>query len=256
MTASYEWSKRRVWIIGASTGIGRAVALALAQRGAQIMLSARGKEALHALQGELAGDGHGTLPLDVTDAPALHQAAQAVEAQWGGVDHVLFAAGIYTPMQAMEFDLASASAIIDVNLKGALNAAHAALPLLRRGTSPQLALIASVAGYHGLPNGLAYGASKAGLINLAEAMHLDCRNLGIDVKLICPGFVRTPLTAPNRFPMPFIIEAEDAAERIIAGMESARFEIHFPRRLSLMLKLLRILPYRLSLPLVKKATGL
>ena len=244
------WKGRRVWVIGASTGIGRACAVALLQRGARVAVSARNAQALQHIDGAMA------LPLDVTDASALRAAMQALQSPWGGLDLLLYCAGTYQPMRATAFDLAAALQHDDVNYRGALHALDAALPVFNAQRSGHIALVSSVAGLGGLPQALAYGPTKAALINLAETLYLDLQPQGIGVHVINPGFVETPLTAQNTFAMPALISPEQAADAILAGLEAGRFDIHFPRRFTLWLKLLRLLPRGLYFRIVSRFTGL
>lgn len=247
-----DWAGKRVWIVGGSTGIGRATAEALHARGAIVHVSARGEAALQALAQAMPGIA--TLPLDACDLDAMRAAAQRLTAQ-GPLDLVLYCAGYYRALRATDFDLAEMRRHLDVNYGGALNLVDAVLPgLLARGG--HLSLMASVAGYRGLPNGLGYGPTKAALIHLAEVLHLDLRARGVGVSVINPGFVETPMTAQNRFRMPALLPPERAAAAIVQGWERGRFEIHFPARFTWTLKLLRLLPFSLYAPLVKRATGL
>jgi NAD(P)-dependent dehydrogenase (short-subunit alcohol dehydrogenase family) len=245
-----SWQGRRVWIVGASSGIGAATAALLLERGARVAVSARSGGALEARFGGRAL----VVPADVTDAEGLRAAAQRVAAAWGGIDLTLDFAGTYREMRPWTMELAEAHAIVELNLVGALNLLDAARPYLRAGCG--FGLVASVAGYGGLPNSLAYGASKAGVINLAQSLWLDYRSRGVAVYLINPGFVETPLTAKNRFPMPFLIPADAAAREIVRGLERGAFEIHFPRRFSRLLKFLNQLPDFLYFWCVRKFTGL
>lgn len=245
-----SWRQRRVWVVGASSGIGRATATALLARGARVAVSARSAQALRSIDGAMP------LPLDVTDAAAMQTAAQTLSTAWGGLDLLLYCAGTYRPMRAAAFDLASALQHDDVNYRGALHALAAVLPVLTAQRSGHIALVSSVAGFGGLPQALAYGPTKAALINLAETLYLDLRPLGIGVHVVNPGFVDTPLTRQNTFAMPALLTPEQAAQALIHGIESGRFDIHFPRRFTLWLKLLRLLPRALYFPLIHRATGL
>lgn len=239
-----------VWIIGASSGIGSALARELTERGAVLALSSRRKDELESLK-ESLGQEHKVFALDVTDAETTLRTAQAIRAVFGRIDRIVFLAAAYAPMKIDTLDLAVAKGIVDVNLTGAFNIVHAALPVLKtQKTKGQLALCGSVAGYIGLPGGQPYSATKAAIINLAESLHAECKGT-IDIKLISPGFVRTPLTDKNDFDMPMIIEPEQAAKEIADGLLSNRFEIHFPKRFTTFLKILRLFPYTLSLRLIQ-----
>lgn len=249
-----EWRGRRVWIVGASSGIGEALSRALASRGARLALSARRAEPLSALARDLPCEAL-VLPLDVTDVASLRQACEALIAQWQEIDLVVWLAGDYRPMRADNFDLAQARRLLDINLLSAYNGLEVLLPVLIAQGAGGIAWVSSVAGYRGLPQALAYGPGKAGLINLAESLYLDLRPKGIGVWLIDPGFVATPLTAQNAFHMPGLISAQEAAQQIIKGFAVGGFEMHFPRRFTWWLKLLRILPTRLYFRAVRAATG-
>lgn len=238
-----DWSGRRVWLVGASSGIGRATAHALHARGARVIVSARGSAALEDFVSQHPGaQAH---VLDVTDAAAVQRAAELLLAQ-GAIDAVVYCAGHYRAMTADRLDLPDLLRHNQVNYLGALHVLHAVLPgLLAQpdGQRGHVSLMASVAGYRGLPNSLAYGPTKAALINLAETLYLDLHGQGVGVSLINPGFVETPLTAQNTFRMPALISAEQAAQAILKGWARGRFEIHFPRRFTFWMKLLRCLPY-------------
>lgn len=247
-----SWPGRRVWIVGASSGIGRATASLLHANGALVHASARNEAAL--AEFAAAHPGAQVLPMDVCDEDQVRRTARAI-LQRGPLDLVLYCAGHYRPLRATAFDLAEAKRHNAVNYLGALNVIDAVLPgLLARGG--HLSLVASVAGYRGLPNSLAYGPTKAALIQLAETLHLDLRGLDVGVSLVNPGFVDTPLTAQNRFPMPALLTPQQAAAAIVRGWERGQFEIHFPRRFTWPMKLLRLLPFRLYEPMVKRWTGL
>lgn len=259
---------RRVWVIGASYGIGAAIARDLLDRGAKVALSAR-KRAL--LQGVAEGHRDALIaPLDVTDVASVRAAAQSIERTWGGFDLALVVAGTHVEMRAhlglvaggaeVELDaphwnLDRARQLLEVNLHGVLNCVDAILPVLARQGSGGIGIVASVAGYVGLPKALVYGASKAALINFTESLYGDLRPQGIGVYLINPGFVDTPLTQKNKFAMPALMKAEDAARVTLEEIAAGEFEIHYPKRFTRWLKLLRALPYRLQFAAVRKATG-
>jgi NAD(P)-dependent dehydrogenase (short-subunit alcohol dehydrogenase family) len=246
-----SWHGKTVWIMGASSGIGAATARALLAQGARVVVSARKAQALQAL-----AQTHPlcqALPLDATDPAAVQQAAASLLAQ-GPLDGVVYCAGHYAPMRADALNLTDMQRHVEVNYLGALYLLDAVLPALRARGSGHISLVGSVAGYGGLPNSLAYGPTKAALINLAEALYLDLHPLGLGVSIINPGFVETPLTAQNDFTMPALLSPDQAAQAIVAGWASGQFEIHFPKRFTLWLKLLRLLPYRAYFQLVQKAT--
>ena len=247
-----DWNGQRVWLIGASSGIGEATAKLLMQRGARVALTSRNEEALVALADSKAH----VAAADVTDRTSLQTAFASVCATLGGIDLAIINAGTHDPIRAWELDAEAAEKLVQVNLVGAINVTALLVPLLMQQGAGRLALTGSVAGYGGLPTGLIYGATKAALINFAETLYLDLAPKGIAVHLINPGFVKTPLTDLNEFKMPALIEASEAAEEILAGIEDGQFEIHFPRRFTRVLKLLNLLPYRSYFPLVHKITGL
>lgn len=253
------YAGRRVWVIGASMGIGAAVARELFARGARVAVSARSRAPLEALAAGHDAQQALALPLDVTDPASVLAARDALLRAWGGVDFVLVVAGTHTEMRAQTWDLAAARRLLEVNLHGVLHCVDAALPPLRaqaaRGEACGIGIVSSVAGYVGLPKALIYGASKAALINFTESLYGDLRPEGIGVYLVNPGFVDTPLTRKNDFEMPALMKAEDAARATLDEIAAGRFEIHYPKRFTRGLKLLRVLPYRLQLMLVRRITG-
>lgn len=249
-----SYAGRRVWVIGASYGIGAALARELIARGANVALSARKRELLD----EIARGQPDALvaPLDVTDHASVQRAAEQIGRRWGGVDLVLVVAGTHTEMRAQDFDLARARALLEVNLHGVLSCVDVALPLVRRaGPGAGIAIVSSVAGYIGLPRSLIYGPSKAALINFTESLYGDLRPEGFGVYLISPGFVDTPLTQKNEFKMPVLLPAQEAARITLDEIAAGRFESHYPKRFTVGLKLLRILPHRLQFWLVRRITG-
>ncbi len=249
-----DWSDQRVWIIGASSGIGEALALALLVRGARVAVSARRAEPLRALAA--AHPRATAMAFDLTDGAAYTHAQDELCYAWGGIDLVVFSAGAYTPMRAWELDAARLGELVDVNLRAPMAAAAQLIPLLLRQGSGAIAFVASVAGYRGLPKSAAYGPTKAALINFAETLHIDLAPRGISVFVINPGFVATPMTAGNDFEMPALISPQVAAEEILAGFARGSFEMHFPRRFTRWLKLLRLLPYPAYFALVRRFTKL
>ena len=249
-----DWRGQRVWLIGASSGIGAALATALHERGARVALSARNAAALDELVARFDPQRACALPLDVTDVDSLIRADEALVARWEGYDLVILLAGDYRAETIAEFSLASARRTLDTNIGGVYNALSVVLPRLRAAAAGGVVLVSSVAGYRGLPRSLAYGPSKAALNNLAEALYLELKPEDVSVTLVNPGFVRTPLTANNPFPMPALIDADEAADAILAGLARGAFEIHFPRRFTLVMKALALLPAPLYLPLLRWLT--
>jgi NAD(P)-dependent dehydrogenase (short-subunit alcohol dehydrogenase family) len=253
-----HWSGKTVWLVGASTGIGRATAHALHQAGARVIVSARNREALDSFVAE-----HGrsdALALDATDREAMRDAAAHIVNVHGRIDLAMYCAGTYAAMRATAFDLEVALRHVQVNYVGALYLLDAVLPHMleqaRTGHAGHISLVSSVAGFRGLPQSLAYGPTKAALINLAETIYMDLAPLGMGVSVINPGFVETPLTAQNEFKMPALITPEQAAQEILRGWRRGDFEIHFPRRFTLWLKALRHLPYTAYFAAVRRSTGL
>ena len=243
---------RRVWVTGASAGIGRAVVLELARRGARVVASARNEQALDELARDGGGDRVITLPLDVTDREANQRAAETIRQRLGGLDIAFFNAGTCEYVDVAKFDSAIFERTMQTNLLSMVYGIEAVLPLLRGGRMPQLVGMSSTVAYRGLPRTEAYGASKAAIKHLFESLQIDLLRDGIAVSVVCPGFVRTPLTDRNDFPMPFLVEAEEAARRIVDGIEARRPEIHFPKRFSIPYKLLALLPNRLYVALCSR----
>lgn len=230
---------KHVWIIGASSGIGRALAKELARRGARLLLSSRSDDELKRLRDEI-GEQHFVFPVDVRDLGDVINACEEAQENLNRIDSVVHLAALYEPTRLTSMDIESVRRLVDVNLMGAFNVIHAVLPVFKRQGYGQLLLCGSVAGYRGLPNGQPYSATKAAIINLTESLKVE--NPALDIKLINPGFVRTPLTDKNDFKMP-MIEPEQAARAIADGMLKKNFEIHFPKRFTLLMKFLRSLPY-------------
>jgi len=249
-----DWRGLRVWVIGASSGIGAETARLLLQRGARVALSARNADNLANVAAK--NPQSMVLPLDVTDAPSVLRARDELLAQWGGIDLGLVVAGGYQKMRADDFDLAAAKRMVELNVNGVLNCLNALLPTLLAQGRGGIGIVSSVAGLSGLPQALIYGPTKAALINLCESLYLDLHARGIGVTLINPGFVATPLTAKNEFSMPALISAETAAREILRGIGRGEFHIHFPKRFTNWLRLLRLLPYRWYFYLIHKVTGL
>jgi NAD(P)-dependent dehydrogenase (short-subunit alcohol dehydrogenase family) len=249
-----NWAGKRVWVIGASTGIGLASAQLMVDLGARVAFSARSMDKL--LAATASAPRAIAVPLDVTDHATVKAAGARIVAEWGGLDLVLVVAGGYNEMRADTFDLQAANDLIDLNLRGVFNCLDVVLPVLLKQGAGALGLVSSVAGYGGLPKALVYGPTKAALINLSECLYFDLQPKGIGVYQINPGFVETPLTAGNDFEMPALMSPEAAAQAIVAGIERGHFHIHFPKRFTNGLRFARLLPYRLYFWLVRKVTKL
>jgi len=239
------------WITGASTGIGRALTLGLVARGWRVAASARPSAALDAL----VADGGGAVtayPLDVRDAAASAATVAAIEAELGPIGLAVLNAGTYRPSWAAGLDVAAIRDLVETNLMGTV---HGLVPLVQSMIARRnghVALVASVAGWRGLPGGGAYGATKAALINLAESLKPDLDRHGVALTVIAPGFVRTPLTATNDFPMPFLIEADVAARIILDRLPARPFVLSLPRRMALAMGLVRLLPAPILFALTRR----
>jgi NAD(P)-dependent dehydrogenase (short-subunit alcohol dehydrogenase family) len=235
-----NWHGKTVWLVGASSGIGEATAEALHAAGARVFVSARNAASL--AQFVDAHPGAVSVPLDASDPAAVKTAAQTV-LQAGPIDLVMYCAGYYKPVRADNFDLSEMLKHQQVNYLGLLYVLDAMLPHFLQRQAGHISIVSSVAGYRGLPKSLAYGPTKAALINLAETLYVDLKASGVGVSVINPGFVKTPATAQNDFTMPGLVTAAEAATEILAGWRKGSFEIHFPKRFTLWMKTLRILPY-------------
>ncbi len=247
-------SPKTVWITGASTGIGAELVRSYTRMGCRVAASARSADKLHALEAGGAGSVH-PYPVDVTDAAAIMDTVAAIEADLGPIDLAVLNAGAYTPTPVKDFTAEVVKATMDVNVLGVSNALAALMPRMVERRSGHLALMSSVAGYRGLPMAAAYSASKAAVIAMGQSLKAELDGLGVKIQVICPGFVKTPLTAQNEFPMPYLMEVEDAAQRIVEGLKSDSFEIAFPKRFAWQLKTMQRLPDGVFFPLIKKATG-
>jgi short-subunit dehydrogenase len=233
---------RVAWVTGASSGIGEAVAIQLARSGVVVAISARSADKLAAL-----ASSHPNLrvyPLDVTDQAAVATTVQRIEAELGAINLAILNAGVWQPMGASDFDAAKSINSMQVNYNGLVYGIEALLKPMIARRSGHLALVSSVAGYRGMPKGAAYSPSKAAVINLAEALQPDLARHNITLSLVNPGFVDTPMTKVNKFPMPGILTVEDAGQRIIAGLTAKRYEIAFPFSLVAAMKIARIVPNR------------
>lgn len=242
----------RTWVAGASQGIGAALAKRLARDGAQVIASARSREKLAVLA---AADARIIPePVDVTDRDAVAGLIARLD-DAARIDTAVLNAGTHRPVDGREFDAGALRALIEVNLFGVANCLEALIPRMAGHGRGRIAIVASLGGYRGLPTAAYYGASKAALINMTEALRFDLAKAGVTLQLINPGFVRTPLTDRNDFKMPFLVEADAAADAIARGLATDRFEITFPTTFALIMKALRLLPYRIYFPLVGRGTS-
>lgn len=245
-----EWAGQHVWVIGASSGIGAALAEEVLLAGARVALSARRGDRLDAIAS--AHPQAIAVPFDILDHQAWADCHEEICSRFGGVDLIVFCAAEYRPERSWQVDPVSAGRTLETNLVSVYTGLSTVLPAMLARGDGTIAIVASVAGYFGLPNASVYGPSKAALINLAELLYVDLHPLGLSVYLVNPGFVRTPMTAKNKFAMPALITPEAAASAIRRGLAAGRFEIHFPYRFTLVLKLLRWLPYRLRFSLISR----
>jgi NAD(P)-dependent dehydrogenase (short-subunit alcohol dehydrogenase family) len=245
------------WISGASSGIGRALALKLAGDGYKVAVTARDHEKLAELQAE-ASDLPGNIIVldgDVTNAEDMEHVLASIEYEHGALALAVFNAGVYFPVHAEELKLSDFEQSFAVNLQGVVNCLIPTVRHMKAKGQGQIAVVSSISGYGGLPTSAAYGATKAALINMAESLKFDLDKMGIRIQLINPGFVDTPAIKKNKFSMPSLVSVEEAAEQISAGLKSQRFEITFPKRFTYMMKLVNFLPYGLYFWLVNRSTG-
>lgn len=241
---------RVVWITGASTGIGAEVAMQLAKAGVKVATSARSADTLAA--NAVGQPNLKPFPLDVTDAAAVAETFKRVELELGAIDLIIAGAATYTPVDSRSIDPADFDRMYRVNYLGVINVIAAALPTFRQRHAGHLSWIASVAGYRGLPKAAAYGPTKAALINLAESLKPELEIEGVQVSVINPGFVKTPMTTQNDFEMPFLMEVADAAKATIAGLAKGQFEVAYPAPFVAILKFARLLPYRAFFAFVRR----
>lgn len=230
------------WVTGAGKGIGRALCKRLAEDGWTVAASARTEADLRSLETECSdGAVHGFV-LDVTDEAKTAITFDVIENRLGSIDLAIFNAGTHVPMPVEAFSVEAVRRLVETNLMGTVNGLAYVMPRFIGRQSGHIAVVASLAGYRGLPTSAAYGATKAGLINMCEALKPELERHGVRLSLINPGFVETPLTDKNEFPMPFLMPVDDAVAAIVAGLKGNAFEITFPWRFAILMKVLRILP--------------
>lgn len=239
------------WVTGASSGIGRALCLRLAAAGYRVAASARNGEALSRLEAEGSGRVE-AFPLDVTNRHKVAAVHRAVTEVLGPISLAVFSAGLYERDRPSRFDSGILRLMVEVNLMGVAHGIEAVVPTMLARGHGQIAVIASVAGYNGLPGAAFYGATKAALINMCEGIYPELKAKGLDLRVINPGFVATPMTEGGRFPMPFVISAEAAAEKIVQGLAGNRYEIVFPWQMALAVRCLHALPQALRFAITRR----
>jgi len=243
-------NQKKIWITGASSGIGKALAEKFALEGWKVAVSARRKEILD----EMANNKNiSSYPLDVTNQDQISEVFSIIIDKFGNLDLCVFSSGTYDPKLEQEINVKQNKFVMETNFFGVLYCIKSVERYFKDKQDGHISIVSSVAAYRGLPNSSGYGPSKAALTNLTESLYFDFKKHNVRISLISPGFIKTPLTDKNEFPMPFIKSPEFAAEKMFNGLtRSKAFEIHFPKALTLLLKFLRILPYRIYLFLIDK----
>ena len=243
-------NQKKIWITGASSGIGKALALKFAKKNWKVAISARREVLLN----EIAqNENIFSFPLDVTDEKKVNVVFTKILDEFKELDLCVFSSGAYDPKLEQEINNEQIKKIFEVNFFGVLNCVKAVEAYFKEKKDGHISIVSSVAAYRGLPNSSGYGPSKAALTNLTESLFFDFKKYNVRISLISPGFIKTPLTDKNNFSMPFIKSPEFAAEKMYSGLiKTNNFEITFPKELTTILKLLRILPYRLYLYLIDK----
>jgi NAD(P)-dependent dehydrogenase (short-subunit alcohol dehydrogenase family) len=243
-------NQKKIWITGASSGIGKALALKFAKENWKVAVSARRKELLDKMT---QNKNISSFPLDVTDEGKVQETVANILNKFKDIDLCVFCSGAYDPKLEQEINKQQIKKIMNINFFGVLNCIKAVEDYFKNKKKGQISVVSSVAAYRGLPNSSGYGPSKAALTNLTESIYFDFKKHNVRISLISPGFIRTPLTNQNTFNMPFIKTPEFAANKMYDGLtKGSAFEIHFPKELTLFLKVLRILPYRIYLFLINK----
>ena len=242
---------KKVWITGASSGIGKAVAEKFAKEGWKVAISARRREILEEMSNN---DKIFSYPLDVTNQDQVNNTFNKIIEDFGRLDLCIFSSGTYDPKNEKSIDVDKIKNVINVNFIGVVNCVKSVEKNFKQKKSGQISIVSSIAGYRGLPNSSGYGPSKAALTNFAESIYFDFKKFNVNVSIISPGFIKTPLTDKNEFSMPFLETPEFAAKKIYNGLtKNKSFEIHFPKPLTLLLKFFRILPYKIYLFLIDKS---
>jgi short-subunit dehydrogenase len=243
-------NQKKIWITGASSGIGKALSEKFALEGWKVAVSARRKEILDNMA---INKNISSYPLDVTNQDQVNNISSKVIKDFDGLDICVFSSGTYDPKLEQEINIKQNKFVMETNFFGVLHCIKSVEKYFKDKKDGHISIVSSVAAYRGLPNSSGYGPSKAALTNLSESLYFDFKKHNVRISLISPGFIKTPLTDKNEFPMPFIKTPEFAAEKIFNGLTKRKtFEIHFPKELTLLLKILRILPYRMYLFLIDK----
>jgi len=246
---------KNIWITGASSGIGKALAIKFAKEGWQVAASARRENLLNEISE--SNKNISVFPLDVTNKENCKHIFEEIKNKYENIDICFFSTGTWDPKKEKDIDIEQMENVMKTNFFGTLNCIKAVEKYFKEKKNGHISVVSSVAGYRGLPNSTGYGASKAALINLTESLYFDFGRHNVRVSLVSPGFIKTPMTDKNDFKMPFLKTPEFAAEKIYNGLiNGSSFEIDFPKELTLILKLLKILPNRLYLYLIKKLTKL
>jgi len=244
---------KKIWITGASSGIGKSLALKFANHGWQVAASARRENLLNDLQKN--NPNISSFPLDVVDSEKVNKVFEDIIKNLGEIDLCVFSTGIYDPKTEKEINIKEIQNVFNVNFFGTLNCIKSVEDYFKKKRNGHISIVSSVAGYRGLPNSSGYGPSKSALINLAESLYFDFKKFNVKVSLITPGFIKTPLTDKNTFKMPFLKSSEFAADKIYDGLvKKNSFEISFPIQMSIIMKILKILPNKIYLYLIKKMT--
>ena len=242
-----------IWITGASTGIGKALAIKFSQNGWKVAISARRE----ALLNEIASENKNifAFPFDVTDKEKCNSTFNLIKNKFDNIDLCVFSTGTWDPKKEKEIDVEQIENVMKINFFGTLNCIKSVESYFKTRGYGQISIVSSIAGYRGLPNSTGYGPSKSALNNLAESLYFDFKRHGVRVSLISPGFIKTPMTDKNDFKMPFLKSPEFAAEKIFNGLVNSKsFEIDFPKQLTITLKLLKILPIKLYFKIVERMT--
>ena len=242
--------QKKIWITGASSGIGKALAVKFAKEGWKVAASARRKEILDEMANN---DNIFSYPLDVTNQDQVNEVFFKIINNFGNINLCVFSSGTYDPKLEQEINIKQNKHVMETNFFGVLHCIKSVEKYFKEKKDGHISVVSSIAAYRGLPNSSGYGPSKAALTNLTESLYFDFKKYNVRISLISPGFIKTPLTDKNEFPMPFIKPPEFAAEKIFNGLTKDKsFEIHFPKALTILLKFLRILPYRIYLFLIDK----